>query len=319
MMKIVFLDADTVGETSSLSQFNNLGAFTVFPHTLPEETAGRIKDCNVVITNKVRIDRQVIDQAPRLKLICVAATGTNTIDKAYAQQKGIAVKNVEDYSTHSVAQHTFALLLALLNQVRYYDDYVRKGAYGRQPLFTHLGPPVREINGKRFAVIGLGSIGRQAAAIAEAFGAGVVYYSSSGKDRHDRYQRLDLDELLTTADIVSIHAPLHEKTENLITYRHLSTMKKSAMLINTGRGGIVNEGDLARALDEDLIAGAGIDVFTEEPIGAEHPYMTLAKKEKLILTPHIAWTSQEARDRLMQQVYRHIEEEVGRPKTGDRS
>lgn len=305
-MKIVLLDADTIGEVSNLYKFNELGEFTVYANSLGKEVADRAADFDIVITNKVKIDRHIMDRASRLQLICISATGTNNVDLEYAREKGIAVKNVEDYSTHSVAQHTFALMLQLLNQVEYYDEYVKTGAYSKQMLFTHLGRPIREIHSKRLGIIGLGNIGRRVAAIAEAFGAEIVYYSSSGKNRHDRYQQLDIDTLLSTCDIVSIHAPLNEKSYHLITYEKLRLMKRGALLLNTGRGGIVNEKDLARALDEDLIKGAGIDVFLEEPIPLDHPYMQLKKKEKLLITPHVAWASVESRNLLMDKVYHNI-------------
>lgn len=306
-MKIVFLDADTIGQVSNLHRFEEFGEFTIYANTLPDEIIDRVKDYDIIITNKVEIDRKVIEQARQLQLICISATGTNNVDLACAREKGIEVKNVEDYSTHSVAQHTFALILLLLNQVRYYDMYVKTGAYSVQPLFTHMGRSTWEMHGKRFGIIGLGSIGRQVATIAESFGAEIVYYSSSGKNRHDRYQRLDLHTLLSSSDIISVHAPLNDKTRNLIAYDQIKMMKRSALLINTGRGGIIHEADLARALDEDLIQGAGIDVFTEEPISLEHPLMHLEKKEKAILTPHMAWISVEARNLLMDKVYQNIE------------
>ncbi len=305
-MKIVFLDADTVGKVSNINRFNELGEFTVYPHTTPEEVLHRVEDYQVIITNKVKIDQKTMEKAKELQLICVSATGTNNVDLEYAKEKGIVVKNVEDYSTHSVAQHTFALLLMILNQVRYYDMYVKTGVYSRQELFTHIYHPIWEIRGKRLGIIGLGNIGRQVAIIAESFGAEIVYYSSSGKTRHDRYQQLGLEELLATSDFVSIHAPLNDKTHHLIRYQDLCQMKDTAILINTGRGGIVEEEDLARALDEEKIKGAGIDVFIQEPIPLNHPFMRMDKKEKIIITPHVAWASVESRTLLMDRVYQNI-------------
>lgn len=305
-MKIVFLDADTVGNVDNLHRFKDFGEFIVYGQTSAAQVTERIQQYEVVITNKVIIDREVMEQAPNLKLICASATGTNNIDKACAQERGIQVKNVSDYSTNSVAQHTFSLILGLLNHHRYYDLYVKTGAYGRQSLFTHLDRPIWELSGKKFGIIGLGNIGKQVALIAEAFGAEIVYYSSSGKDRHDRYQRLELSELMAESDVVSIHAPLTEQTRNLIRYKELSWMKSTALLINTGRGGIVNEADLARAIDENLIQGAGIDVFTEEPLPGDNPLMQINNKEKIIMTPHNAWGSIEARNLLMDKVYENI-------------
>ncbi len=256
-MKLVFLDTMTVGEISNLNLLDQFGDVSYYETTTAEQTLMRVKDADVIITNKVVIDRNIIEQSPYLKLICIAATGTNNVDKDAAKERGIAVKNVADYSTNSVAQGTFALLLHLLNQVSYFDKYVKEGGYSKSPIFTYLGKSFFELSGKRFGIIGLGNIGRKVAGIAEAFGAEVVYYSAPGQNNNQPYLRLELEEFLNTCDIVSIHASLNEYARNLINYERLSLMKKSAILINAGRGGIVNEDDLARALDEDLIAAAG--------------------------------------------------------------
>ncbi len=254
------------------------------------------------------LDRATIEQAPHLKLICVAATGTNNVDKGAAAERGIPVKNAHDYSTQSVAQGTFAILLHLLNHVPVYDAYVKQGGYAQSDIFTYFGPPFWELSGKRFGIIGLGTIGRQVAKIADAFGAEVVYYSTSGQNTGQPYPRLELDELLRTSDVVSIHAPLTENTANLINYECLQRMKREAILINVGRGGIVNEADLARALDEELIAGAGVDVFENEPIQANNPLLGVKNKDALVLTPHVTWASLEARTRLIEKIGQNIDE-----------
>lgn len=306
-MKIVFLDARTVRDVPNLNQLAALGDLTLHADTQQDEVTQRIAGAEVVITNKVKVTQEAMKATPTLKLICVAATGTNNVDLEAAKSLGIEVKNVKGYSTDSVAQETFALLLALLNSTAYYDAYVKSGEYSQEKIFTHLGRPFWEINGKRFGILGLGEIGRQVARIAMAFGAEVVYFSASGQEYNVIYKRLELEEFLQTCDIVSIHAPLSAATENLLDYQRLALMKPTAVLLNTSRGGIVNEADLARALDEDLIAGAAIDVFTQEPISATHPYLQLTKKDKLILAPHIAWSSIEARTRLMHRVAENIE------------
>ena len=306
-MKIVFLDARTVGDVPNLNQLAALGDLTLHADTQHDEVTKRIEGAEVVITNKVKVTQEAMKATPTLKLICIAATGTNNVDLEAAKSLGIEVKNVKGYSTDSVAQETFALLLALLNSTAYYDAYVKSGEYSQEKIFTHLGRPFWEINGKRFGILGLGEIGRQVARIAMAFGAEVVYFSASGQEYNVIYKRLELEEFLQTCDIVSIHAPLSAATENLLDYQRLALMKPTAVLLNTSRGGIVNEADLARALDEDLIAGAAIDVFTQEPISATHPYLQLTKKDKLILAPHIAWSSIEARTRLMHRVAENIE------------
>jgi glycerate dehydrogenase len=248
-----------------------------------------------------------MDAAPNLKLICVTATGVNNIDTAYAGQKGIAVKNVAGYSTESVVQSTFASLLALLHNIPYFDYYVKSGAYSTSPMFTHFGHTFRELTGKPFGIIGMGAIGKRVAGVAGAFGANVSYYSTSGQNTCPGYTRLGLPELLRQSDVVSIHAPLNEKTKNLIDYAALQTMKPTALLVNMGRGGIVNETDLAKALDNGLIGGAAIDVYEQEPLPDDHPYLCVKNRQRLILTPHVAWSSTEARTRLIQLTAKNIE------------
>lgn len=309
-MKIIFLDARTLGEVPNLGQLSELGEVTLHPDTQPEQVIERIQGAEVVISNKVKVSREAMSSTPSLKLICVAATGMNNIDLEAAAELGIQVKNVKGYSTDSVAQATFALLLALLNSTAYYDAYVKTGEYSQELIFTHLGRPYWELNGKRFGILGLGEIGRQVARIALTFGAEVVYFSASGQTYNTIYKQLELDEFLRTCDVISIHAPLSPQTENLINYERISQMKPTALLLNTSRGGIIHEADLVKALDDDLIAGAAIDVFTQEPIPASHPYLQLQKKEKLLLAPHIAWSSIEARTRLVHKVAENIREYV---------
>ncbi len=307
-MNIVFLDFKTIGKVPNENILDSLGDVTMYQTTGPDQTAERIKGADIVITNKVVLDKDLIRQAEQLKLICVAATGMNNIDLSAAEEKGIPVKNVEDYASKSVAQGTFALILHLLYNIPFYDEYVKSGEYSGSDIFTNVDRQYREIIGKRFGIIGLGNIGSQVARIADAFGAEVVYYSTSGRNTDQPWQRLELEEFLQTSDIISIHAPLNENTANLIDYKRLKLMKPSALLINTGRGGIVNETDLARALDEDVIAGAAVDVFEQEPIDRQNPLMEVKKKEKLILTPHMTWASIEARTSLMEGVRQNIEQ-----------
>ncbi|HEY0110472.1 MAG TPA: D-2-hydroxyacid dehydrogenase, partial [Fibrella sp.] len=309
---IVFLDARTVGTEPDLAQFEQLGTFTTYPDTTPDLTADRLRDADIVITNKVRITREVLMACPTLKLICVSATGTNNIDMAAAAERGIPVKNVSGYSTQSVAQVTFTLLLSLMNSPHYYDEYVKSGEYSRETIFTHLGRPFRELSGMQFGIIGLGAIGRQVAQIATAFGANVVYFSASENTYDVPYQAVSLNELLNTSDVISVHAPLTDKTNNLLAYKELLLMKPTAVLLLLSRGGMVNEVDLARALDEGKLAGAGVDVFEQEPPAASHPYLTMAHPERIILAPHIAWSSVEARQTLMNRVADNIREWLGR-------
>lgn len=305
-MKLAILDAQTIGSDVDLSIFREFGYLEVYPTTSKDETIHRVKDKNIIITNKVVIDRSVIDAAPNLKLVCVAATGYNNVDIEYAKYKGIAVSNVAGYSTDSVVQHTFGMLFYLVENLRHYDDYVKSGEYSKSPIFTYIGKPFWEIKGKTWGIIGLGTIGKSVGKIAKAFGCNVIYYSTSGLNIDPEFERKELEELLFTSDIISIHAPLNEKTKNLITYQNLKLMKRTAILLNLGRGGIVKEDDLAKALEEGLIYGAGLDVLEREPIEPDNPLLKIKNRDRLLITPHIAWTSIEARNRLVREIYLNI-------------
>ncbi len=309
-MKIVFLDKSTVGNVSNLGLLEEFGTVSYYEETSPDQTIERSYGADIIITNKVIIDRKVMDANPDIKLICIAATGMNNVDLEYAVEKGIIVKNVSGYSTHSVTQSTFAMLFVLLNSIPYYDHYVKSGAYSKSHIFTHHGREFSEIKGKTFGIIGMGVIGQSVARIADAFGCKVVYSSTSGKNTNQGYPCLDLDKLLSTSDIVSIHAPLNEKTNNLINLYKLKIMKPTALLINAGRGNIVNEQDLAYAIDQNLIAGAALDVFGKEPIQADNPLLSVKNKDRLIMVPHIAWASKESRETLINGIYRNIAEFV---------
>ena len=306
-MKIVFLDTLPLGSVSNLGELKKIGAVDLYEFTPPDKVVERVKDADVIITNKVRIDKKIMDQADRLKLICLSATGTDNIDVDHATRKGIEVKNVKGYSTHSVAQTTFSLIMYLLSRPAYYDQYVKSNAYSISPVFNHIGPEFWELNGKTFGIIGLGAIGKKVAEIAQAFGSKIIYYSTSGKNLENPYPQVSLNDLLKMSDIVSIHAPLNENTHNLIRMDELRLMKPSAILINAGRGGIINEKDLAKAIDEQVIAGAGLDVLEQEPIKPDNPLLQVKYKDNIIITPHIAWTSIEARELLMQKVIENIE------------
>jgi lactate dehydrogenase-like 2-hydroxyacid dehydrogenase len=307
-MQIVFLDKKTIGEVTNFNLLHKLGTVDVYENTLEDEVVSRAEGKEVIITNKVVVNREMMKALPDLKLICVAATGTNNIDLEYATEKGIAVKNVVSYSTESVAQTTFAMLLHLLNRISYYEAYVKSGAYARGDIFTHHGPAFWELNGKRMGVIGLGNIGRRVARIAESFGMEVVFYSTTGRNNNINFKRFDLDTLMGTSDVISIHAPLTETTRDLISYEKLKLMRPCAIILNTGRGGIINEADLARALNENLIAGACVDVLSAEPIKSNNPLLKVMDKEKILITPHIAWASMESRARLIEGVARNIEQ-----------
>ena len=306
-MKIVFLDSDTIGNDIDLSPISNLGNFTSYKSTKKEDIIDRLADAEIAIVNKIIITKEIIDACPKLKLICVAATGMNNIDIEYTSQKNIPVRNAVNYSTNSVVQVTFGILLEIINKTSKYNEFVKSGKYSQREMFTCLDFPFGEILGKRYGIIGMGNIGKKVAQIAKAFGAEVCYYSTSGKNNSvTEYTQLSLDELLTTCDIISIHAPLNAQTNNLITISELKKMKNTAILVNVGRGGIVNEIDLANAIDNNIIAFAGVDVYATEPISENHPYLQIKNKENLILTPHVAWASIEARKCLIGKIAKNI-------------
>ncbi len=296
-MNIVLLDTRTYGD-ASLGEFNILGTVAAYPITSAEQTAERIANANIVVTNKVVIDDAVMAAAPSLKLICVAATGMNNIDHEAAERRGITVKNVAGYSTDAVVQHTFSMLFYLMGHSRYYDEYVKSGEWQKEAVFAHIGPSFSELRGKTWGIIGLGEIGRSVAKIASAFGANVCYYSTSGKNENAEYEKTTLSRLIENSDIISIHAPLNKSTENLISHSELLQMKDGALLLNLGRGGIVDEDALSVIIDVKPIF-VGLDVLSKEPMKTPHPLLELKYPERLYITPHIAWTSREARDRLI--------------------
>ncbi|MDO9266911.1 MAG: D-2-hydroxyacid dehydrogenase [Sulfurimonas sp.] len=303
-MKIVILDALTFGETL-LSGFYKLGDVDIFQTTLSEQTQDRIAHADVIVTNKVVITEAHISNTPTLKLICVAATGMNNVDLEAAKKSGVEVKNVSGYSTDSVIQHTFSMLFYLLGHSRYYDEYVKNGSYSKSQIFTDISHPFSEIKGKKWGIIGLGTIGRGVANIAKAFGAEVCYYSTSGKNSTKDFLHVELDELLKTSHIISIHAPLNEKTLNLLDYEQLLTCRSGTVVLNLGRGGILNEDAIARIVDEKNIY-FGLDVLKKEPMEQNHPLLNVKNRDNLYITPHIAWSSAEARDRLIAGVIENI-------------
>ena len=305
-MKIVCLDAATLGSDVNLDVFGQFGEFVSYQTTAAAERVERLKGADVVITNKVVIDKDVMD-ATNLKLICISATGMNNVNLAYAAAKGIAVKNVAGYSTASVVQHTFALLFELTNHIKFYDEYVKSGEWVKSEIFTYLGADISEIAGKEFGIIGLGEIGRGVAAVARAFGANVSYYSTSGANKNSEFKQKSLDELLRSSDIISIHAPLNEKTRNLLGINEINLLKDDAIVLNLGRGGIVDEAAMARAIDERNLR-FGTDVLEREPMSESSPFLKVKNRANLVITPHVAWGSLEARKRLISLIVKNIEE-----------
>lgn len=306
-MKIVILDAMTLGNDIDLKPFEQIGEVRRYETSTAAQAKERLEEADIAIVNKVPMTAQTLEHAVNLKMIALTATGYNNVDLEYVKQRGIRVANVGGYSTDSVVQHTFALMFYVMEKLSYYDQYVKSGEYEKAPVFSHFDKSFMELSGKTWGIIGLGEIGRGVAKAAQAFGCRVIYYSTSGRNNNRDYERVTFDELLAQSDILSIHAPLNAATENLMNYEAFQKMKRTAVLINVGRGPIVNEADLKRALDENLIGGAGLDVICKEPMAADNPLKEIQDSSKLIITPHIGWATYEARSRLMTEVYRNIE------------
>ena len=304
-MRIAFLDASTLGDTP-LDEIAELGDLVAYPTSTHEEALARVGDCEVLIINKVRVDAELLDAAPRLRLICEAATGVNNIDVAAAAARGIPVRNAAGYSTDAVVQSTFAHLLSLAGHSPYFDDCVKSGRYSAGALFCDISHPYVELSGKTMGIIGLGAIGTKVAAVAEALGMRVIYFSTSGTSHSRAYPSVPLEELLAVSDAVSIHAPLNDRTKGLIGAAELRRMKPTAFLLNLGRGGIVDEAALAEAVDAGVIAGAALDVYVSEPLPADSPLLKVRHPERFRFTPHTAWASREALLRLVHQVADNI-------------
>lgn len=306
-MKIVCLDADTLGNDVDLdSVFGKFGEFVSYNMTDETQTIQRLQNADIVLTNKVLITKDVIAKT-NLKLICVTATGVNNIDLVAAKEANIPVKNVAGYSTNSVVQQTFANILAIRNSTSYYENYGKNSdGWAKSPIFVNLDKPIFELSGKKFCVVGLGTIGLEVAKVAQAFGCEVSYYSTSGNNSNSNFKRVSFDEVLKS-DIISIHAPLNENTKNLFNSKALNQLKDGAMLVNSGRGGIVDEEYMAKLIDEREIYFI-TDVLEKEPIMANHPLLKVKNKDRLMITPHIAWASVEARIKLIELSAKNIED-----------
>ena len=304
-MKIVFLDAGTMG-TSSLAPIERVGELTAWPNSTPEESIGRVSDCEVLIVNKIKVNDLLLVAAPKLRLVCEAGTGINNIDVDACARHGVIVRNVAGYSTDSVVQETFMHILNLLGNGAYFDNVVKSGAYSRSGLFTDYSRPFIEMTGKVLGVIGLGAIGSKVARIGSAFGMKVIYYSTSGTSHNTEYPSVPLERLMRESDVISVHAPYNERTAGLVGEKELRMMKPKAIIVNMGRGGIVVEEALAKVIDEGVIGGAGLDVYSTEPIPENHPLLHTRHPERLSMTPHIAWASIEARERLIQSIADNI-------------
>lgn len=306
-MKIVMLDRNSIGMDIDTSMYADFGEFKEYDTMKPENSRIVIRDADVVIFNKTVMDEEILRDAPLVKLLCVTATGYDNIDLTYARSRQIAACNIRDYSTPAVVQHTFALALHILEKISYYDEYVKSGEYGNQLGFSNFDEKYFELQGKTWGIIGMGNIGRGVAKVAEAFGCHVIYFSPSGSNYECEYERVDFDTLLTQSDVLSLHCPLTERTKNLMNMEAFRKMKQTAVLVNVARGPVVNEEDLYNALADDIIAGAGLDVLSKEPMEKTNPLGRIKDGRKLIITPHMAWASVESRTRCMQEIYRNIE------------
>ena len=305
-MKISFLDADTLGNSFNKADFEEFGEVQVFPFTLPEQTTSRINNSAVIVTNKVSITAETLNDCPELKLICIAATGTDHVDTTAAALHGVIVKNAVNYSSDSVAEFALSLGLALKNQLKYYNQY-SNSEYQNQQIFTHIGPGFSQLRGKQVGIIGLGNIGKKTAQMYAALGAQISYYSISQNEQDVAYQFYsELPEFLSTQDLVILHCPLTDASRDIINSETLSYMQQSAFLINVSRGAVVNEEDLVSAIENKQIAGAAIDVYAQEPINESSPYHRIAHYPNVLLTPHIAWGSDESRAELVKIIKQHI-------------
>ena len=305
-MKIVILERNSVGTDVEVSCLEELGEVTVYRNTLEPDVAERVKDADIIIANKAPLNEKTLRDAPNIKLICEFATGYDNVDLAYCTSRGIKVANVVDYCTDAVAQHTFALLFYLLEKLHHYDHYVKSGEYGAQDRFSNFDLPYGELAGKTWGIVGMGHIGRRVAEIAKLFGCRVIFYSASGHSTCSDYERVDLERLCRESDVLSIHCPLTDKTRYLIDETALRMMKPSAYVINVARGAVINNTDLYKALTEGWIAGAGLDVLEQEPIAASNPLGQIQDSTRLIITPHMAWASIEARTRVVTETYENI-------------
>ena len=306
-MKLVILERNSAGTDVDVSCFEKFGEVTCYPNTVAANTAERVKDADIILANKAPLNESTLKDAPNVKLICLLATGFDNVDLAYCKSRGIKVTNVINYCTSTVAQHTLLLALALSEKITFYDDYVKSGAYSAQDRFSNFDRTFYDLEGKTWGIIGMGTIGRRVAGLAQAFGCRVIFYSASGKSTCTDYERVEFDTLLQESDILSLHCPLSDRTRGLINKDALSKMKETAILVNVARGPVVDTQALYDALVADQIAGAGLDVLEQEPMAKDNPLAQIKDSTKLIITPHMAWASLESRTHLVEEVAKNIE------------
>lgn len=310
-MELVFLESGNLGDDIDLSPFGDFGNVVIYEQTPLELIKERISEADIIILNKLPMVEEYLCDAKKLKLICITATGTNNVDFEYTKKRGIEVRNAKGYSTQAVVQHTFAMAFYLLGHLAFYDDYVKSGEYIRSSSFTYFERKFEQLSNMTWGIVGLGAIGRGVANIARAFGAEVIYYSTSGNNHDGEWEEVDFDTLLARSDVVSVHAPLSERTQGMFNFDAFSKMKETAVFLNLGRGPIVVEEDLKNALQSGIIAAAGLDVLETEPMREDNPLFEIKDKDRLLITPHLAWATVSARKRLMEIVYKNIEEFTG--------
>ncbi|MCB1044225.1 MAG: hydroxyacid dehydrogenase [Acidobacteria bacterium] len=304
-MELAVLDAATFGDID-ISALDQLGNCRTYQHTPSERILDHVGSAEIVVTNKVPFKEETMRACPQIRMICVAATGTNNIDLDHARRSKISVCNVPDYATKSAVSHTLALYFQLAHHMNYLNDYCRSGSWTRSNIFTHLDRPFRSIHTVTWGVVGMGAIGRAVADAVSGLGAKVVYHSTSGANLQQPYEQLSLDALVQCVDVISLHAALNSRTRSLFNGKVLARMKPNALLINVARGGLVNSQDLAHVLLEGRIGGAGIDVLPEEPPPADEPLLRV-NNQRLVMTPHVAGLSVDAREALVREVVANVQ------------
>ena len=302
-MKIVFLDALTLGNDIDLSGFSELGEVVIYGGSTNAEVIERTRDCDVVVTNKLKLNESNLSLAHNLKLICVTATGFDNIDVNYAKSRGIGVCNVVGYSTSNVAQITVGMVLDLINRTDDYRASVKSGEYSARGVANVLSPTYHEIEGKTWGIVGFGNIGRRVARIADALGCRVLV---NKREPISDFECVDIDTLCKECDIITLHTPLNDGTRGLISSERIAAMKEGVILVNVARGAVVDENAVANAFKSGKLGGFGCDVYSAEPFGKDHPYYEIKDMDNVILTPHMAWGSYEARIRLCNEVKENI-------------
>ncbi|MDC7292470.1 MULTISPECIES: D-2-hydroxyacid dehydrogenase [unclassified Butyrivibrio] len=307
-MRIVVADTDSIGQDMDYSIYDELGEVVYYEDKITEDNAKeRMAGAKILMINKSQITDKLLDDAPDLELICEFATGFDNANIPACDRHGVKVANVVNYSTASVAQHTFAMLFYLMEKLRHYDEFVKRGDYAAQSHFCCLDIPFEELDGKTYGIVGMGNIGKKVAQIATAYGAKVIFYASSGSSDCTDYEQVSFDELLKRSDVISLHCPLSDRTRNLFNKEAFDKMKPTAILINVARGAVVSEQDLADALLQGKIRAAGLDVLNPEPMAKDSPLLQIQDSGKLIVTPHLAWASTEARTRCLEEVKKNAQ------------